>query len=437
MADLLQPKKINYLEGLRGVAAFMVLFHHFMLAFYPAAYDGNPSYAHAGTFDRSYYESPLNVITNGNFCVTIFFVLSGYVLSARYFREKIFSVITSAAKRRFFRLFIPVGFVIILSFILLQLNAYKHLEFAAATLLPNSTVSNVPHSDWWLKTLWPMDSSVGTFFRYFFIDVMFRGSGDYVTSMWTLAMELYGSFIVFGLLAIIHLMKKRYLVYIITLVIMIALEKYYYTAFVMGMMLNDVEAIKIKFKGQVFNSILVILLLLGGLLLGSYPSWPGFAPFGFWKFMYDLPNGSKIVNSNLLVLIHILGSMMVVTAVVLSGLLQKILSTRFFVFLGLISFSFYLIHPLVLGAFTFPLFMKLYPEMEYNQAALVVLLATVLLTILLSWLMAITVDRFSLSFTKKYFGNASDRKKLVPVKVDTTSLDQEEVQIKRRKKKKR
>jgi len=194
----LLPNKINYLEGIRGIAAFMVLAHHFMLAFYPAAYDHNPARAHTVSLELNYYASPLNVLTNGNFCVTIFFVLSGFVLSHKYMRENNFSIIISAAKRRFFRLFIPVGFVIIIAFILLRFQLYKHVE-----------VAEISKSDWWLKGLWPVPATFGWFFEFFTYRVMFLGDSNCDTSMWTMSMELYGSFLVFGLLAATHYTKRK------------------------------------------------------------------------------------------------------------------------------------------------------------------------------------------------------------------------------------
>ncbi|MEW6468333.1 MAG: acyltransferase family protein, partial [Bacteroidota bacterium] len=192
--------KIQYLEGLRGIAAFMVLSHHFMLAFYPGAYDGNPDRAHLGSWERYYYSSPINVLTNGNFCVTVFFVLSGFVLSRKYWQSNNFSVIMSAAKRRFFRLFIPVAFTLIISFILLRFSLYKHVE-----------VSAISHSEWWLGTLWPAQGSLfGVFLEHVAYGVMFLGYHDYDTSMWTMSIELFGSFLVFGLLAVTHPIKRKY-----------------------------------------------------------------------------------------------------------------------------------------------------------------------------------------------------------------------------------
>src|SRR5579859_5537778 len=109
--------KIQYLEGIRGVAAMMVVFHHFFLAFYPAYYfGGEPSVSHLGSLELDYWRSPLSFLTNGDFMVCIFFVLSGHVLSTSYFKTNNTEILVSSAARRFFRLYIPLAFALIIAF---------------------------------------------------------------------------------------------------------------------------------------------------------------------------------------------------------------------------------------------------------------------------------------------------------------------------------
>jgi peptidoglycan/LPS O-acetylase OafA/YrhL len=380
-----------------------------------------------GTLDHAYYESPLNVLTNGNFCVTLFYVLSGFVLSRKYWEERNFRVIASSAKRRFPRLFIPVAAVLFISFILLQCSAYRNHEMA-----------KVAGTDWWLNTLWPMDPSFSTFLRYLFVDVMFLGSGDYDTSMWTMKTELFGSFLVFGLLALIHLVRRPYLVLVLALVILAAVKEYYYTGFVAGIMLNGLHGAafhqeSLLNRSRAVKGLLLALMLGCGLILGSYPSWTNFAPFGFWKFIYALPNARTFVAADHYIWIHVLGATLVVSAAIISGTLQRILGSRLFVFLGLISFSLYLLHPLVLGAVAFPLFLRFHESMGYNQAAWLALSVLVLVTVGLAWLMAVTVDRWAVELPRKWLGTAAAKRKPAPVAVKSTG---EDAPVKRRKKKK-
>ena len=101
-----------YLDGLRGVAALFVMFHHYSCQFVPALLEG------WGTEHDNYWllQFPIIRIThNGTLMVQIFFVLSGFVLSvkglrlARQGRQLEFvKSLASSAFRRWLRLALPV-----------------------------------------------------------------------------------------------------------------------------------------------------------------------------------------------------------------------------------------------------------------------------------------------------------------------------------------
>src|SRR6476646_6648538 len=63
------------LDGLRGLAALVVVFHHVLLTW--------PGWANAylGSHGNALAYSPLHVVLDGTFAVYVFFVLSGYVLT--------------------------------------------------------------------------------------------------------------------------------------------------------------------------------------------------------------------------------------------------------------------------------------------------------------------------------------------------------------------
>ncbi len=386
-----QKGKIGYLEGIRGIAAFLVFLHHFFLAFYPSYYDGSPATAHLGGIELGYYASPLSFLTNGRFCVAVFFVLSGYVLSRKYYNQNNLQVIVSSAQRRYFRLFIPIGFTVIVSYILLQLSLYDHLAAAKIT------------QSWWLPQLWNVDPSFPTFLKNFFYGVLFDGDNRYDTSLWTMSTEFFGSFLVFALLALTHNVKRRNFAFICVLVMLYATEhfywafpkNYFYCAFIFGMLLNYLETIAGKTAASSAKNIMVALAFAFGLLLGSFPS-TGFVTGTCWKFIDD-PDIIKSYD-----VFHVIGAMLVVSAVVFSQRLQGFFSRGIFIFLGFISFSLYLIHPLIIGAFSCPLFVKLYTPSAYNSNVFEVWLLSTILLILVSYFMAKKVDQFGISFSKRF-----------------------------------
>ncbi|WP_019915138.1 acyltransferase family protein [Paenibacillus sp. HW567] len=79
----MSDSKLLYLNGLRGVAALVVVFSHYTLSFFPALHTGNTSDVY-NSFELFVSGSPLNVFYNGSFAVFIFFILSGFVLSYKY-----------------------------------------------------------------------------------------------------------------------------------------------------------------------------------------------------------------------------------------------------------------------------------------------------------------------------------------------------------------
>ena len=69
-------RKLMELEALRGVAAVIVLFHHFLLVVAPRLHGRNfPDDLIA------LVRTPLFALVNGSAAVAIFFVLSGFVLT--------------------------------------------------------------------------------------------------------------------------------------------------------------------------------------------------------------------------------------------------------------------------------------------------------------------------------------------------------------------
>lgn len=107
-------RRYTALDGLRGLAALIVVFHHTLLTSPPLAapYDqpGTPVGGVAGWFTYT----PLHLLLDGRAAVLIFFVLSGFVLTLPQLSERRRSW-RAYYVRRLLRLYLPVAGAVALS----------------------------------------------------------------------------------------------------------------------------------------------------------------------------------------------------------------------------------------------------------------------------------------------------------------------------------
>lgn len=368
-----ETNKISYLDGIRGLAALLVFFHHFFLVFYGAYYNWDPAYTHLNGWDIKYGKSAFSVFTNGQYCVCIFFVLSGFVLSHKYFKANHISTLISGAQRRFVRLYIPVAATLILSYLLMKAHLYR-----------NVTVSILTHSEWWFGGMWTFLHATQNLWNCLWYDTMFRTNASFDTTLWTMPIEFYNSLIVFGFLALTHKVRHRFRLLLVMLLFCYLTDNQFLAAFIMGIAINYIEIGKARLKPAT-TVWLPILLLAGGLILGSYPS-AGSPKSTLFAFV------TPPMESYFAIWAHVVGAMFVIVAFVLSPRLQHFISMRFFRFLGYISFSLYLLHPLVMGTFSSFLFLGIHNLMSYGQAVAIVWVATGLVCFLVSWLMTKYID---------------------------------------------
>jgi peptidoglycan/LPS O-acetylase OafA/YrhL len=102
------PRRLTSLDGLRGVAALIVVAHHVSLLYQPfaATYMGGDLPAE-GSLTWWFSHSPLKLLTAGPEAVIIFFVLSGFVLSLPVLRPREFDWM-AYFPRRVVRIGLPV-----------------------------------------------------------------------------------------------------------------------------------------------------------------------------------------------------------------------------------------------------------------------------------------------------------------------------------------
>ncbi|HET7883611.1 MAG TPA: acyltransferase [Acetobacteraceae bacterium] len=112
----MRPAKVEYLEGLRGVAAMQVLLLHFFTGFLPE------------TAGRVW--PPFNLAFDGHTAVYVFFLISGTVLTPSFARPGSFA---AKMARRVVRLGIPVAAAAAIAAVLIGWLPEAHRQAAAIT----------------------------------------------------------------------------------------------------------------------------------------------------------------------------------------------------------------------------------------------------------------------------------------------------------------
>lgn len=385
-------EKIKYLEGARAVAALIVVFNHFIAAFFPAMYSAKFNDVHVTLFEAHILLSPFNIFFQGNFAVCIFFIISGFVLSYGFFKFKDSHWIISRAIRRYFRLLIPVSFIIFLGYLGMKFSLFYTVN-----------VVKISHSTW-LAALWNFSPSFLGMLGSAFYRVFFSYDNSYNTVLWMMTYEFLGSFLIFTILAFFGRSKFRYVVYISLSILFIMKFETYYLAFILGMVMSDIYSKKDNIFEKNFGTVLSAILGLIGLLLGSYPMGVLMN-----NTTYALLNLNFILNPA--VFWHVIGAFLFLVAIFSSGKLKTIFSNRKLVFLGEISFSIYLVHVLVLSSFSCYLFLILYPHLSYLLSFIIIFILSIPLIIFVAYFVTKYIDRPGIRFSYLVYDFVFPRRK--------------------------
>jgi peptidoglycan/LPS O-acetylase OafA/YrhL len=312
----LKAEKLLYLEAIRGLAALIVVFSHFIYAFYPDIKGALYSDADTASFAGLIAMTPLNIWHEGQFAVRIFFVLSGLVLSLSFFKTGDREKIVSGASRRYFRLFVPIFMISLFAYLIHVNNLFFNNQ--AAALISNS----------WLAPFYQFDPDILLFLREGLYGAIlnFDPTRTYDSVLWTMEIEFFGSLFVFGFLFLFGNSNMRHIAYVAVFVILSLTGRPYAMDFLFGIILCDLFVN----KSHLFEFPLSLSLLFVGLGLflgGLRHEWIALPGAYFWDSI---------------------GAVLVIAGVAANARLRSFLQTRIFAFLGRVSFGLYLVHWLVL-----------------------------------------------------------------------------------------
>jgi peptidoglycan/LPS O-acetylase OafA/YrhL len=200
----------SYLDGLRGIGAFVVYLTHFLDHFYhlpetPEKYNGMPKDERLPDYFR---EIPILVLAyHGYFWVVVFFILSGFVLTLRFFKIKKHTCITGGTFRRYLRLMIPLWVILSLYYLALRLEVISKEDLKEGNDLHK------------IKDKTFLDMVYDSLFSVWY------GDNDWAIAVWTLSIELTATFMVYLIAQTVVEYKGRQYIYI--LIIAFFLIPYY------------------------------------------------------------------------------------------------------------------------------------------------------------------------------------------------------------------
>jgi peptidoglycan/LPS O-acetylase OafA/YrhL len=363
-------------DGLRGMAALMVVVAHFLDAFVPKLNHKNFPQIFSENIDPSnlfkFFELPIfSVFYNGHFAVLIFFVLSGYVLTMPYFRNDI-DALKARVWGRYFRLNFPIIAALLLAFIVLRLGGYY-----------NMAAADISGSMHWLSQLVPTELTVSEFLKMAIYKSLLFGDHSLNTTLWTLKIEFIGSIY----LLLFYLCCPKNNLKIATACVSLLLfafyhqDALYYIAIFLGALINEIK----KPKSKIF--------LLGIFLLGIY-----FGAYRSSDLLFNfLPTPlPSILYAN--ILYHTVGAFFIVIAIS-NGLGQGFFQSRAAIFFGEISFPVYLLHPIILSSVASYLYIHL-PRTNLNL--LLIFLLYIIIIIGTAYIFEVYIDKNAVKFSHKF-----------------------------------
>ncbi|WP_353106618.1 acyltransferase family protein [Acetoanaerobium noterae] len=348
-------KKIVYIEGIKGLAAITVVISHYLQFYYIDDFFINPS-------TQAHYllsKTPINLFYNGNASVCFFFIISSYLISTKLYSNNYNKIsFSKPVIQRYFNLMIPTFISLIFCYILLNFNLYTAFTEYTKDFRYNDMSKNFIY-----------------FIKIAIFDVFFKYSNSYNTVLWVMTYNVYGTLLVYTFFTLFSNIKRRYIIYFIGIIVF---ANSYYLAFVLGILLADINYNKSKIM-CIFTKKLTLnyIFLIVGLILSSFPY------NDVSKTLYEILI-LDIENFNFFVFYHILGSFVVLYAITNTTKLQKIFSNKILVYLGKNSFSLFLLHFPILASFSFYIFAYFNKYYSYTNSFLISFIISIIFTFVAS-----------------------------------------------------
>lgn len=314
------------LEGLRGIAAVIVMLGHMVRGLVPPDH---------GPLD------PLNQLhhwlLNGGAAVSVFFVLSGFILSLPFAKDRSMLRVATALLKRWPRLAALTTIACLFSWVTIVLGQDNYEQAAAVT-------GNEWMASHFNAPLHGHDISWAAALRNGLYEVFLFGDVKFDSPLWTMRIELFGSFAIFIAAPLLFGLKSWPLrlcaIGLAMAAVGVSFPMTYFSDFLVGTILAMLFA-ENKMPG--FSNFQAAAALIAGLYLFCFSAAENHHIHAPIKAMLPAGETAHFVwdGSAALIIMVLLGN----------PFLHNLFSKSWAVWLGLISFPLYLVHvPIMLSA---------------------------------------------------------------------------------------
>lgn len=385
-----EPKKTRplaktaYLDGIRGIAALGVVVLHMVLGFFP-----NSSYAYNGTPGRdSFFQMPfVRLLYTGQ--PTIFFLISGYVLSIstiKKMRNKAWGALqqdlSSKIFRRMFRLYIPSIVATFIPMFMVSFGLFPEV-IKFNDQMPHHTFNMAPREPTFFRQFWLWCKTIPPLFWPFDWE-NFSQNSPYAYQLWTIAVEYRCSMILF----LLHIGlarcpgKIRLMLNGLFSLYFLALDKWDVFLFTAGAFIAEVDIMRDEASdahlpkteaGETKPTSATRKnsnqgLLIVGVILGLWIlSVPAADIWNAWTFAI-LETWAPKNYKGIFRFWDAVGTVILIWSITGLPSVQRFFTRRIFLYLGNLSFSLYLTHTIALKFLLYPMMPWLYSIFGYQTS---------------------------------------------------------------------
>jgi peptidoglycan/LPS O-acetylase OafA/YrhL len=329
--------KLVPLEGLRGIAAAIVVLYHLVLAFTPRGV-GTVPHGH-GAWDLV-IQFTLGLL-NGGAAVAVFFVLSGFILSLPFAQDRRLSRILVALLKRWPRLAVLTTLACLFAWALIRLSGHDYRD--AAGVITSGWLASHGNSPLGHHLTWWDAISEGL------VSVFTRGDVRFDSPLWTMRIELFGSFAIFLAAPILFAVQSWPLRLALIGAVMVCAGGTYPVTYLSDFLIGTIIAmLYAEDRMPSFNDWQAVVVGLVAVYLFSFTYEQ--------KLLIHAPIKAILPPGDTSHFVWDAGAVLMIAVLLGNPALRRQFSKTWAVWLGLLSFPIYLLHgPIMLsvGAATF------------------------------------------------------------------------------------